>query len=114
MRLILAQGLPQSGLKAHLQQRRAHVAAHRNSLEELSGESGHAGEGWQLALDYGLALADTQLEWLDRSSDRTLERFAKEVVRAARVGNGLDCVPIALCTVALLQAWFALRPVADW
>jgi DNA-binding PadR family transcriptional regulator len=87
MRLILTRDLSQKALAAHLQQRRAQVAAHRDALEGMCAESKRAGVGWQLALDYGLALVDTELEWLDRASDWTLERFAEEVAGATRVGD---------------------------
>jgi DNA-binding PadR family transcriptional regulator len=88
MRLILAQGPFQQGLMAHLQQRRAHVVAHRKALEELSGESEQAGRGWQMALDYGLAAANAELGWLDRALDATRkEPFLEEVVEAARTAG---------------------------
>jgi PadR family transcriptional regulator AphA len=88
MRLILAQGLSQRGLTAHLRQRRAHVAAHRDALKELSGESEQAGRGWQLALDYGLAVADAELCWLNRALDPTSkEPLPEKVVETARVAD---------------------------
>jgi DNA-binding PadR family transcriptional regulator len=88
MRLILAQGFPRSGLMTHLKQRRAHVVAHRDALKELSGESEQAGKGWQLALDYGLAVADAELGWLDRELDQTPEEpLREEVVETARVAD---------------------------
>jgi DNA-binding PadR family transcriptional regulator len=88
MRLILAQGLPQKGLTAHLRQRHAHVAAHRDALKELSIELEQAGRGWQMALDYGLAVADAELGWLDRALDQTpKEPFLEEVVETARVAD---------------------------
>jgi DNA-binding PadR family transcriptional regulator len=87
MRLILTEDLSQKGLAACLQQRRAQVIAHRDALRGMSDESEQTGIGWQLALDYGLALTDTELYWLDRALDRTLERFTEEVVEGARVGD---------------------------
>jgi DNA-binding PadR family transcriptional regulator len=87
MRLILTQDLSQRGLVACLQQRRAQVIAHRDALRGMSDESEQAGIGWQLALDYGLALTDTELDWLDRALDRTPEPFAEEVVEGARVAD---------------------------
>jgi PadR family transcriptional regulator AphA len=88
MRLILARGLSQNGLMAHLRQRREHVVAHRDALKELSAESEQAGGGWQLALDYGLAVADAELGWLDHRLDQTPEEpFPEEVVETARLVN---------------------------
>jgi DNA-binding PadR family transcriptional regulator len=86
MRLILARGYPQRRLMAHLRQRRAHVVAHRNALEELRGESEQAGGGWQLALDYGLAVTDAELGWLDHALDATpQETLPEEIVETVRV-----------------------------
>jgi DNA-binding PadR family transcriptional regulator len=88
MRLILAQDLAQRGLRAHLRQRRAHVVAHRDALKELSGELEQAGRGWQMALDYGLAVADAELRWLDSVLDQTPEEpFLEEVVETARAAD---------------------------
>jgi hypothetical protein len=72
----------------HLRERRAHVVAHRDALKELSGESEKADAGWQLALDYGLAVADAELDWLDRALDQTpKEPFLEEVVETTRVAD---------------------------
>jgi DNA-binding PadR family transcriptional regulator len=88
MRLILAQGFFRSGLMAHLQQRRAHVVEHRDALKELGGESEKADAGWQLAVGYGLAMADAELGWLDRALNPTsTEPLPEEVVEAARVSD---------------------------
>jgi DNA-binding PadR family transcriptional regulator len=88
MRLILAQGLPQRGLMAHLRQRHAQVVAHRDALEELSSELEQVGGGWQLALDYGMAVADAELTWLDRALDlASKEPSAKEVAETARAAD---------------------------
>jgi DNA-binding PadR family transcriptional regulator len=88
MRLILAQGPPQGGLMSHLRQRRAHVVAHRAALRELSSESEQGGRGWQLALDYGLTVADAELGWLDRALDLApREPFPEEVAGTTRVAD---------------------------
>jgi PadR family transcriptional regulator AphA len=99
MRLILAQDLAQEGLIAHLLQRRAQVAAHRDVLQgfsvsqgfsesqEFSDESVQARVGWRLALDYGLAVADTELAWLDRVLCQSGERFHQETGESA---HGVD------------------------
>jgi DNA-binding PadR family transcriptional regulator len=80
MRLILIQDLSQKGVVDQLRQRRAEIVAHRDALKEMSGGSQQAGVGWQMALDYGLTLTDTELDWLDRALDQTVEPFAEEVV----------------------------------
>jgi len=70
MRLVLARDGGQSGLSDCLHQRRARVVAHRDALSELRSQSEQADAGWQLALDYGLAVADAELGWLTRALDR--------------------------------------------
>ncbi len=73
---------------AHLRQRRAQVVSHRAALKEVSDESEKADAGWQLALDYGLAVADAELDWLDRALGPTPEEpFPEEVVESARVAD---------------------------
>jgi DNA-binding PadR family transcriptional regulator len=85
MRLILAQNFSRSELMAHLRQRRAHIVEYRDALEGLYGESEPADAG-QLVLDYGLAVADAELSWLDRTQDLILNgSFPEEVVETARV-----------------------------
>lgn len=85
MRLILTQTLSKGELATHLHQRRTQVIDQRNTLKAMRNESQRAGPGWQLALDYGLALAETELCWLDYALDQTLEQFAEEVVETAQV-----------------------------
>jgi PadR family transcriptional regulator AphA len=64
MRLALAGQLSQVGLLAHLEQRRARVAAQKMTLEQaIAGEGADLGE--RLMLDYGLTLAAAELAWLD-------------------------------------------------
>ncbi len=88
MRLILAQVFSRSGLMAHLRQRRAQVVAHRDALKEVSGESEKTAAGWQLALDYGLAVADAETDWLNDILDRlSREPIAREVVQGNRVAD---------------------------
>jgi DNA-binding PadR family transcriptional regulator len=70
MRMLLAQAFSQPGLTAHLKQRRAQIVSHRAALRELSEQAEHADDGWQLALDYGMAVADAELGWLDRTLDQ--------------------------------------------
>jgi len=66
MRLVLASNLSQAGLVAYLEQRRAQVAAHQLDLEQTArviDEGMDLGE--RLALEYGLAVAAAELDWLD-------------------------------------------------
>jgi hypothetical protein len=88
MRLILARDLSQDGLVAHLRQRRAQVGTERDVLKEMCNESNQAGVGWQLALDYGLAVADTELEWLESALGQSLDEPPSErVIEIARVAG---------------------------
>jgi PadR family transcriptional regulator AphA len=70
MRLLLADSYEQAGLLAHLRQRRVQVAAH---YATLAGGTGTLGErsslGQRVALDYGLALARAELDWLDHTQE---------------------------------------------
>jgi PadR family transcriptional regulator AphA len=84
MRLTLANHLSPAGLRAHLEQRRAQVAAHRLALEqavEAMDEDIDVGE--RLTLDYGLSLATAELVWLDR----TLARLAQSSLLAEAAEN---------------------------
>lgn len=72
MRLILADSSSRAGLITQLHQRRAQVAAHCAALRETSSQDAEKSIGRRLALDYGLALATTELDWLDRALDRLL------------------------------------------
>jgi PadR family transcriptional regulator AphA len=71
MRLSLADSHSAPILSAHLEQRRAQVATHHESLTDtLEGPDAESNLGQQLALDYGLALATAELAWLDTTLDR--------------------------------------------
>jgi DNA-binding PadR family transcriptional regulator len=71
MRLNLAENLSQDGLVAHLEQRRAQVAAHRANLEQATGSLDEKVDlGERLATTYGLALAAAELDWLDNTLDQ--------------------------------------------
>jgi PadR family transcriptional regulator AphA len=69
MRLALAGQLSQVGLIAHLEQRRARVAAQEIALEQAVADEG-ADLGEHLMLDYGLSLAAAELAWLDSTLAR--------------------------------------------
>lgn len=63
MRLILAGNLSHDDLIAHLERRRTQVAAH---LEQTVGAAEREADmGERLALEYGLAMANAELVWLD-------------------------------------------------
>ena len=66
MRLVLASNLSQAGLVAYLEQRRTQVAAHQLDLEQTAGVMDEGMDlGERLALEYGLAVAAAELDWLD-------------------------------------------------
>jgi hypothetical protein len=66
MRLILADNLTRSGLIAHLKQRRSDVAGNEARLAgvaQMRRETSASGQ--RLALDYALAVARAERDWLD-------------------------------------------------
>ncbi len=74
LRLLLAGCLPLPRLIEHLQQRRNQVRAHQAALEQAAGGGREGGEpGSWLALDYGLALAQAELAWLEATLHRLSE-----------------------------------------
>jgi PadR family transcriptional regulator AphA len=74
MRLVLAGSLPSGNLNAYLEQRREQVAAHQRKLEQSAGEmTEEADVGERLMLDYGLTLANAELDWLDRTLARLVQ-----------------------------------------
>lgn len=83
MRLILADNLSQAGLITQLYQRRSQIAAYCAALEQnatLTG--GRANSGQRLALEYGLALANAELAWLDSTLNRLSQQpLTMEVVK---------------------------------
>jgi hypothetical protein len=63
----------------------AQVISHCNALKKMSDESKQAVLGWRLALGYGLVVADTGLDRLERGLGQTLgEPFTEEAVESAR------------------------------
>jgi hypothetical protein len=70
------------GLLAHLEQRRARVAAHKMTLEQANEAKG-ADLGERLMLDYGLSLAAAELAWLDS----TLARLSQPSLSAETAEN---------------------------
>jgi DNA-binding PadR family transcriptional regulator len=74
-RLILANNLSTGRLRRHLEQRRSQVLDHRTVLTKAADSlEQRDNRGQYLALDYGIAIADAELAWLDR----TLERLSGE------------------------------------
>jgi len=71
MRLMLFGDLSQGKLIAYLQQRRSQVEDHYANLERVAVAQDEAvSPGQRLAFDYGLAAAEAELAWLDRTLDR--------------------------------------------
>lgn len=68
MRLALAGSLSEAGLTDLLEQRRQLVASVRPKIEDARTAAGEEDDvGRYLTLDYGLALADAELAWLERT-----------------------------------------------
>ena len=68
MRLILASNLSHDGLVAHLEQRRAQVAAQQLALEQtVEAMDEQVDLGYLLTLDYGLIVAAAEIAWLERT-----------------------------------------------
>jgi len=74
MRLFLATSHTNGGLSEYMRHRHRHVATHRTALEDMLRDPVDAGQ--QLVCEYGLALADAELEWLDS----TLSQLQREPV----------------------------------
>jgi len=83
MRLILACNFSPGGLIEHLKQRRSQVLAHRDALRQNNGQSNGDDPAFEqhLALEYGLSLADAELNWLDN----TLDQLSQQVITAEDV-----------------------------
>jgi len=100
MRLILTSNYSPAGLIAHLQQRRSEVAGYQLVLEQTAAAlDGGADLGQRLALDYGMAIARSELAWLDRTLNQMFQHpalgqvvedeLAQDVVRDPRLGSHL-------------------------
>jgi hypothetical protein len=70
MRLTLAGSFSQARLIAHLEQRRNQVSVHQAALEQTAASLDGAADAQRLMLEYGMALAATELQWLDSTIDR--------------------------------------------
>jgi DNA-binding PadR family transcriptional regulator len=74
LRLVLADTLSQTNLTTYLEQRRDQLISTRPRISEALTATGADGDLTQrLALDYGLALADAELDWLDRTLSQLAE-----------------------------------------
>ena len=68
MQMILVGDFSQVGIISHLRQRREMVAANHLALEQtIQGMGKRASLGQRLALEYGLATAGAELDWLDNT-----------------------------------------------
>jgi DNA-binding PadR family transcriptional regulator len=88
MRLILASNLSPAALQAHLEQRRLQVARHHDALVEgvsILKEANASGQ--RLALDYALAVARSELGWLDGTLGRLREDAGAEAAAAEGIGQ---------------------------
>ncbi|HEC35376.1 MAG TPA: PadR family transcriptional regulator [Anaerolineae bacterium] len=75
MRLILAGSFSHTGLVSLLHQRRSQVAAYRTAMEQALALMDEAADlGQRLTLEYGLAVANAELAWLDRVLDRVSQQ----------------------------------------
>lgn len=75
MRLLLASNFSREGLIAYLQQRHHQTTAHRTALEryiEIDTPGANTAID-QLVVDYGLAVARTEILWLEGALARLLE-----------------------------------------
>lgn len=86
MRLLLASHFSHVGLIAHLKRRRSQVEVQCAALAQVAkGQDETTDLGQHLALDYGLAVANAEVAWLDR----TLERLSEQPLpmEVAQVNN---------------------------
>jgi PadR family transcriptional regulator AphA len=68
MRLMVAGNLPHAALVEHLEQRRSQITAHQIDLRQTATAMDDGADlGQCLALGYGLAVANAELTWLDRT-----------------------------------------------
>ena len=70
MRLTLAGSFSQTKLIAYLEQRCNQVSVHQAALEQTAESLEGVADAQRLMLEYGMALAATELEWLDSMLDR--------------------------------------------
>jgi len=79
MRLFLADNLPPTSLRAHLRQRRSQVAAHQAELAKMIKVMDEGTDrGLLMAMEYGSALAEAELSWLDNTLGGMSEQKARD------------------------------------
>jgi DNA-binding PadR family transcriptional regulator len=84
MRLVLASNFTRAGLLSHLHQRRAQVAVHKSQLEErITAQDENSDLGHSLVLEYGLALARAESDWLQEALDNLSQETVPKTVLAA-------------------------------
>jgi DNA-binding PadR family transcriptional regulator len=95
MCLVLAGNLSPVDLRARLEQRRRQVAAHWLKLEQTAEaeDEEEVDLGERLTLDYGLALANAELVWLDQMLDR-MSGLSLPVETAEEAESGLATVTV--------------------
>jgi DNA-binding PadR family transcriptional regulator len=82
MRLIVARSFSEERLICHLQQRRVQVAAQLAALKETARAQNEKTDFKRLALDYGFAMGNSELAWLDNTVNRLSKKpLPMEVVR---------------------------------
>jgi DNA-binding PadR family transcriptional regulator len=86
MHLLLASSLTGDRLTAHLRQRHVQVASHRTTLEQVLGKPGETDAGKRLVCEYGLAMANAELDWLDSALGQLRkEPIPEEDIETVRV-----------------------------
>jgi DNA-binding PadR family transcriptional regulator len=89
MRLVLADAHPPGTLVSHLRERREQVASRQVAYEQIISAEVSNQSDLDLAWDYGLALAEAEISWLDRTLDqlaqRVLQQSSVEVVKGSGV-----------------------------
>ncbi len=79
MRLFLADNLPPASLEAHLRQRRAQVASHQAELVKMIGLMDEGTDmGLLMAMEYGSALAEAELNWLDDTLGEMADQMPRD------------------------------------
>lgn len=91
MRLVLADSFSQTGLIVHLQQRRSQIATHYATLQQITDTLDEAADSRQrLTFEYGLALATTELTWLDSKLELLSQQpLPMEVVKGDGVTSAI-------------------------